>query len=136
MPLIELNAVNGGTLAREYVRLDLDAPTGQDSFRFVNNPYEFTVRRLKDSTDPGEILLQVAARRGKLKIAEGKVDKRTPLKVAAFTLSMPEVKRSAIFQMKLMTGSDLLAASGIFFAAVYAWGGLRGVRTRLGNRGN
>ena len=133
MPLVELAAVSGGTLAREYVRLDLDSPTGQDSFMFVNNPYEFTVRRIKDSPDPGRVLLQVAARRGKLKIAEGRVDTRTPLKVADFVLTLPEVKRSAIFQMNRQVGSGIFRAACASFLAIHAWGAyitLRERRTR------
>lgn len=137
MPLIELTAVNGGTIAREYVRLDLDSPVGQDSFMFVNNPYEFTVRRIKDAADPGGVVFQIAARRGKLKIAEGKVDTRTPLKVDAFMVTMPEVKRSAIFHVKRHTGQAFFMACCIFFSGVHFWGMCRSMRRRqLGNREN
>lgn len=122
MPLIELSADTGGTIAREYVRLDLDSPLGQDSFMFVNNPYEFTVRRIKDSADPGGVLLQISVRRGKLTVAEGKVDIRTPLKVVAMTLSMPEVKRSAIFQLRRQTGHGFFMTCCALFIAVNAWG--------------
>src|SRR5512133_1939833 len=99
MPLVELVAANGGTIAREYVRLDLDSPAGQDSFMFVNNPYEFTVRRSKDSADSAGVVLQIAAWRGKLKVAEGKVSTHIPLKMEAITMSVPEVRPSAIFQV-------------------------------------
>ncbi len=121
MPLIELTAVKGGTIAREYVRLDLDSPIGQDSFMFVNNPYEFTVRRIKDAADPGGVVFQIAARRGKLKITEGKVDMRTPLKVDAFMVTMPEVKRSAIFQVRRYTGKVFFIVCCTFFFGVHFW---------------
>lgn len=122
MPLIELSAAGGGTVAREYVRLDLDSPAGQDSFMFVNNPYEFSVRRSKNAADPAGVELQIAARRGKLKVAEGKVSTRTPLKVDALTLSMPEVKRSAIFQVSRRTGYGVFLIAIVAYCVVQAWG--------------
>lgn len=135
VPLVELSAAGGGTVAREYVRLDLDSPAGQDSFMFVNNPYEFSVRRSKDAADPAKVELQIAARRGKLKVAEGKVGTRIPLKVDAITLSIPEMKRSAIFQVSRRTGYGAFLAACAAFFVVQAWGiynGLRRQRTENG----
>lgn len=137
MPLVELSAAGGGTVAREYVRLDLDSPSGQDSFMFVNNPYEFTVRRSKDFADPAGVVLQIAARRGKLKVAEGKVSMLIPLKVDAITFSVPDVKRSAIFQVSRRTGYGAFLTTCVAFLAVQAWGICLGLRRRqAGNREN
>lgn len=137
VPLVELSAAGGGTVAREYVRLDLDSPVGQDSFMFVNNPYEFTVKRSKDSADPAGVVLQIAARRGKLKVAEGKVGTRIPLKVDAITLSIPEVKRSAIFQVSRRTGYGGFLVACAAFLAVHGWGICLGLRRwQAGNREN
>src|SRR6185369_8795117 len=135
VPLVELAAAGGGTVAREYVRLDLDSPAGQDSFMFVNNPYEFSVRRINDSADPAGVVLQIAARRGKLKVAEGKVSTRLPLKIDAITLSIPEVKSSAIFQVSRRSGYGFFLAACAVFLAVQGWGVCIGLRRRPAGNG-
>ena len=131
MPLVELVTDKGGTIAREYVRLDLDSSTGQDSFMFVNNPYEFTVRRHKGAVEPGGgVVLQIAARRGKLKVAEGLVSAQRPLKMDAITISVPEVRRSAIFQVSRKPGYDVFLIVSTMFCALQVWGVYLGLRKR------
>lgn len=132
MPLVELLAANGGVVAREYVRIDVDGPAGQDSFMFVNNPYEFIVRRQAVKTGHDGVVLQVAARRGKLKIAQGTVDVRTPLKMAGLTLTMPEIKRSGIFQVSRHPGYTLFLVACAACVALHGLSAVYFLRRRAG----